>query len=110
MLVTSARGIGEWGSVFGDPVVATATLDRIMHHSMVVRIRGDSYRLREKHWTGFDRPTPEAVGCRAVDVAAPVHEGMDGGEDRRGVQGGQLHPAGPCRAVVGYRLPCRRRA
>jgi DNA replication protein DnaC len=36
------------GSVFGDPVVATAILDRLLHHSQVITIRGDSYRLREK--------------------------------------------------------------
>jgi DNA replication protein DnaC len=42
MLVTSNRAVGEWGSVFGDPVVATAILDRLLHHSHVVTIRGDS--------------------------------------------------------------------
>jgi DNA replication protein DnaC len=35
-------------SSFGDPVVATALLDRLLHHSHVLTIRGDSYRLREK--------------------------------------------------------------
>ena len=44
MLVTSNRAVGEWGSVFGDPVVATAILDRLLHHSHVLTIRGDSYR------------------------------------------------------------------
>ena len=48
LLITSNRAIGEWGTVFGDPVVATAILDRLLHHSHVVTIRGDSYRLREK--------------------------------------------------------------
>jgi DNA replication protein DnaC len=48
MLVTSNRAVGEWGAVFGDPVVATAILDRLLHHSHVLTIRGDSYRLREK--------------------------------------------------------------
>jgi DNA replication protein DnaC len=54
MLLTSNRSVGEWGSVFGDPVVATAILDRLLHHSTVVTIRGDSYRLREK----ASRPDP----------------------------------------------------
>ena len=48
MLVTSNRAIGERGTVFGDPVVATAILDRRLHHSHVVTIRGESCRLREK--------------------------------------------------------------
>jgi DNA replication protein DnaC len=53
MLVTSNRSVGEWGSVFGDSVVATAILDRLLHHSHVITIRGDSYRLREKRRTGL---------------------------------------------------------
>ena len=53
MLVTSNRAVGEWGAVFGDPVVATAILDRLLHHSHVVTIRGDSYRLREKRRSGL---------------------------------------------------------
>jgi DNA replication protein DnaC len=53
MLVTSNRAVGEWGSVFGDAVVATAILDRLLHHSHVITIRGDSYRLREKRRTGL---------------------------------------------------------
>ena len=39
--------------MFGDPVVATAILDRLLHHSHVVTIRGDSYRLREKRRSGL---------------------------------------------------------
>ncbi len=53
MLVTSNRAVGEWGTVFGDAVVATAILDRLLHHSHVVTIRGDSYRLREKRRSGL---------------------------------------------------------
>jgi DNA replication protein DnaC len=53
MLITSNRSIGEWGTVFGDAVVATAILDRLLHHSHVITIRGDSYRLREKRRTGL---------------------------------------------------------
>jgi DNA replication protein DnaC len=53
MLITSNRSVVEWGSVFGDPVVATAILDRLLHHSHVVTIRGESYRLREKRRSGL---------------------------------------------------------
>jgi DNA replication protein DnaC len=38
MLITSNRSVAEWGAVFGDPVVATAILDRLLHHSHVVTI------------------------------------------------------------------------
>lgn len=46
MVLTSNRGFAEWGDVFGDPVVATALLDRLLHHAVVVQIEGASYRLR----------------------------------------------------------------
>ena len=47
MILTSNRGFSEWGHVFGDPVVATALLDRLLHHATVIQIEGASYRLRE---------------------------------------------------------------
>ena len=53
MLVTSNRSVGEWGTVLNDQVVATAILDRLLHHSHVLTIRGDSYRLREKRRSGL---------------------------------------------------------
>jgi DNA replication protein DnaC len=68
MLVTSNRAVGEWGAVFGDPVVATAILDRLLHHSHVLTIRGDSYRLREKRRSGLLKGAPpdaEAAAKRA---------------------------------------------
>ena len=57
MLITSNRSVGEWDAVFGDPVVATAILDRILHHSHVITIRGDSYRLKEKRRSGLLQKT-----------------------------------------------------
>jgi DNA replication protein DnaC len=47
MVLTSNRGFAEWGEVFGDPVVATALLDRLLHHAVVIQIEGSSYRMRE---------------------------------------------------------------
>jgi DNA replication protein DnaC len=58
LMITSNRSVGEWGTVFGDPVVATAILDRLLHHSHVVTIRGDSYRLREKRRSGLLQKPP----------------------------------------------------
>ncbi|MBB3332764.1 DNA replication protein DnaC [Halomonas campaniensis] len=56
LLVTSNRAVSEWGEVFGDAVVATAILDRLLHHSHVITIRGDSYRLRAKRKAGLIKP------------------------------------------------------
>jgi DNA replication protein DnaC len=47
LILTSNRGFAEWGEVFGDPVVATALLDRLLHHAVVIQIEGSSYRLRQ---------------------------------------------------------------
>ena len=47
MIMTGNRGFGEWAEIFGDAVVATALLDRLLHHAVVIPIEGNSYRLRE---------------------------------------------------------------
>jgi DNA replication protein DnaC len=62
-LVTTNRGLPEWGQVFGDPVVAGAILDRLMHRAVVFNIRGPSWRMREHHalataTTTDDHPPP----------------------------------------------------
>ncbi len=46
MILTSHREFAEWGEIFGDPVVATALLDRLLHHAIVMQIEGASFRLR----------------------------------------------------------------
>jgi DNA replication protein DnaC len=61
LLLTSNRSAGEWASVFGDPVVATAILDRLLHHSHVLTIRGESYRLREKRRSGLLKPASTSL-------------------------------------------------
>ena len=53
ILLTSNRAVSEWGAVFGDPVVATAILDRLLHHRHVLTIRGESYRLKDKRRAGL---------------------------------------------------------
>ncbi len=66
MLVTSNRSVAEWGSVFGDAVVATAILDRLLHHSHVITIRGDSYRLRAKRRAGLVNQASPATATQSV--------------------------------------------
>ena len=51
-LITSNRTVSEWGVVFGDAIAATAILDRMLHNSHVITIRGDSYRLKDKRRAG----------------------------------------------------------
>jgi DNA replication protein DnaC len=53
IVLTSNKSFAEWAEIFsGDAVIATAILDRLLHHSHVISIRGESYRLREKRKAG----------------------------------------------------------
>jgi DNA replication protein DnaC len=76
MLITSNRSVAEWGTVFADPVVATAILDRLLHHSHVLTIRGDSYRLRAKRQSGLIKAPP--AGNAATVGSASLHAATGG--------------------------------
>ncbi len=66
MILTSNRGFAEWGEVFGDQVVATALLDRLLHYAVVVQIEGASYRLRQ-----HADLVPEAMRARPMPPVIP---------------------------------------
>src|SRR5207247_1663779 len=51
--------LGAWGDVFGDPVIASAILDRLLHHATTINIKGESYRLKERRRAGL-LTTPRA--------------------------------------------------
>lgn len=53
LIVTSNKSFLDWGEVFNDPVVATAILDRLLHYSTTLNIKGESYRLKEKRKAGL---------------------------------------------------------
>jgi len=67
MILTSNRGFAEWGEVFGDTVVATALLDRLLHHAVVIQIEGSSYRLRQH--AGL---VPEHIRSKATTTQPPA--------------------------------------
>jgi len=46
-IITSNKSFSEWERLFDDPIIATAILDRLLHHCHVVNIKGNSYRLKE---------------------------------------------------------------
>jgi len=52
IILTSNRTYGEWGDIFSDQVLAAAILDRLLHHSVTISIRGESYRLKDKRKAG----------------------------------------------------------
>lgn len=53
VILTSNKSFTEWGEVFSDSVLASAILDRLLHHATTINIKGESYRLREKKKAGF---------------------------------------------------------
>jgi len=53
LLITSNKSFGHWGEVFGDAMLAAAILDRVLHHSISLTIKGESYRLKEKRKAGL---------------------------------------------------------
>lgn len=76
IILTSNRGFGEWGEVFGDTVVAAALLDRLLHHAIVVEIAGSSYRLRE-----HAKLVPDNL--RLPPISAPVTQRRKRGRPRK---------------------------
>jgi len=63
--------------VLGDPVIATAILDRLLHHSHVLNIRGESYRLREKKRAGLFAGAAALTGSSPSDAGSAVRPGVD---------------------------------
>ena len=55
MILTSNQSFSAWGDVFGDRIIATAILDRLLHHAVTLNIRGNSYRLKDKLKAGLIR-------------------------------------------------------
>jgi DNA replication protein DnaC len=58
IILTSNESYGELGSIFYDSIIATAILDRLLHHSTTVTILGESYRLKDRRKAGLI-PQPE---------------------------------------------------
>jgi len=77
IMLTSNKSYGEWGSIFGDPIIATAILDRLLHHSTTINIRGESYRLKERKKAGL---LPAAQG---TEPSPPTRSPRGGRADRR---------------------------
>lgn len=75
ILLTSNKSYGDWGSIFGDPIIATAILDRLLHHSTTINIRGESYRLKERRRAGLlasaEQQEAATAASRALDSATP---------------------------------------
>jgi DNA replication protein DnaC len=63
IVLTTNRGIADWGAIFDDTTVAAAILDRLLHHASVLSITGDSYRMR-RHRDAINALRPALTGRR----------------------------------------------
>ena len=60
----------DWGEIFNDQVLATAILDRLLHHATTLNIKGESYRLKEKRKAGLIGATHKTGEVEATPHAA----------------------------------------
>ncbi len=63
IVLTTNRGIADWGHIFEDTTVAAAVLDRLLHHATMLSITGDSYRMR-RHQEAINALRPALTGTR----------------------------------------------
>ena len=81
IILTSNKSYGDWGGIFGDPIIATAILDRLLHHSTTINIRGESYRLKDRRRAGLlTRPEDQQAGT----ASAPAAAGASNSRGKRG--------------------------
>ena len=73
IVVTTNQPLSRWGEVFADPVLANAIIDRLVHHSTIVKITGRSYRIKDK----FDQADEPASPREPLGV-------QDGAPRKRG--------------------------
>lgn len=72
IILTSNKSYGDWGGVFGDPIIATAILDRLLHHSTTINIRGESYRLKDRRRAGLLAGREQQEGQPGSPTPAPT--------------------------------------
>jgi len=68
LIITSNKSFVDWGEIFHDQVLATAILDRLLHHCTTLNIKGESYRLKEKRKAGL-------LGARAAADSKSIGDG-----------------------------------
>jgi len=66
LILTSNKSFLDWGEIFIDQVLATAILDRLLHHATTLNIKGESYRLKEKRKAGILGKVPSPAESEEV--------------------------------------------
>jgi DNA replication protein DnaC len=75
IILTSNKSYAEWGDIVTDQVLATAMLDRLLHYSTTINIRGESYRLREKRKAGVFHDLPQPKTAKSTASTRKTQEG-----------------------------------
>jgi DNA replication protein DnaC len=68
-IITSNKSFVDWGEIFNDQVLATAILDRLLHHCTTLNIKGESYRLKEKRKAGIFGVPPKSIPVKEEENA-----------------------------------------
>ena len=76
VILTSNKGFGEWGELLGNIVIASAILDRLLHNSHVLNIRGKGYRLREKRQADPFPVQQHLQSTQETVLMTPVTDGI----------------------------------
>lgn len=66
VIVTSNKPFTAWGEIFGDPVVAAAMIDRLVHHAEIINMKGNSYRLKDKQLSRGAEPSSSTKSISAT--------------------------------------------
>ncbi|WP_281276443.1 ATP-binding protein [Dictyobacter kobayashii] len=73
IILTSNTSFTGWGALLGDEVLATALLDRLLHHAEVIAINGSSYRMKERR---TESRTPSTLSDTARHAAGDLPTGV----------------------------------
>ncbi len=64
--ITSNKAFSDWAELFHDPIIVTVILDRLLHHSVVINVKGSSYRLRGKIKENKVNEVQKVNGCGSI--------------------------------------------
>jgi len=75
IILTSNKYFGDWGELMNDTAITTAILDRLLHHSHIINIRGESYRLKVRLKGGVRVVLPADISVRRWHIKQSFLEG-----------------------------------
>ncbi len=98
MIVTFNKPFPAWGEIFGDEVIATAMIDRFVHHVEFLSLKVDSYRFATRTWSAHRRPSaPEADDGSHAPAPSRGADRLSGPRPGRSGSGVNFRSAGPSR-------------